>query len=202
MSPEPNAIEYLSATPPADPWRLLEQWLPTNDDPDRPQITLSTITALGAPDARTVLLTEFDRSGFYFHTDARTRKVADIQANPAVAITVLWPNFTRQLVVQGKAEIAAPEELAAAYRRRSPYLQQLAWQNTQEFAQLPLEQRQERWAAFLAEHSAGFEQPDTWIGFLVRPHRLTFWGSNPDAASRRAEYSLTDTGWQLGYLAG
>lgn len=202
MSVQPEVTEQLPASPPADPWDLLEEWLPANDDPDRPQITLSTVTALGEPDARTVLLTEFDREGFYFHTDARSRKVSDIQANPWVAITVLWPNFTRQLVVQGRAEVAPPEELAAAYRRRSPYLQQLAWQNSQDFAQLPLEERRESWAAFLAEHGAGFEQPDTWIGFLVRPHRLTFWGSNPDAASRRAEYALVDTDWRLGYLAG
>lgn len=187
---------------PADPWALLEEWLPVNDDPARPLLTLSTVNAAGEPDARTLMLSEFDAEGFYFHSDARSRKAADIRANPAVAITILWPGFTRQLVVQGLAEVAPVAEQAAAYERRSPYLQQLAWQNTHDFALLPAEQRQARWSTFLSEHVSGFEQPDTWIGFLVRPTRLTFWGGDPDTASRRAEYTLVDGSWRLGYLPG
>jgi len=187
---------------PADPWELVREWLPGNDEPDRPQMTLSSVTAEYGADARTVLLTEFDETGFYFHTDAHSRKTAQIAANPRVALTFLWPGFTRQLVVQGLAEVAPAEEIAAAYRRRSPYLQQLAWQNTAEFARLPIEERRDRWAAFLAEHASGFEQPGGWVGFRVRPLRLTFWSSNPDAASRRVEYSASGPGWELGYLPG
>ncbi|MHB1171439.1 MAG: pyridoxamine 5'-phosphate oxidase family protein [Lacisediminihabitans sp.] len=187
---------------PANPWELLREWLPANDDPDRPQITLSTVTPAGEAGARTVLLSEYDEHGFYFHTDALSRKVEHITVNPAVALTFLWPNFTQQLVVQGRASVAPAEEIAAAFRGRSPYLQQLAWQNSREFAQLPLEERRVRWAAFLDEHESGFDQPDGWIGFLVQPTRLTFWGSNPDAASRRAEYAATPHGWELSYLPG
>lgn len=184
-------------------WDLVSTWLPANDIPERPQITLSTVSAAGAPDARTVLLSEFDARGFYFHTDSRSRKVSDIAANPAVAMTFLWPGFTRQLVVQGQAEVAPEEEIAAAFEARSPYLKQLAWQNSEEFAQLPLDERRAQWAAFLAANSEGIAQPPTWIGFLVRPTRLTFWQSNPDAASLRTEYALTDDeGWVERYLPG
>jgi pyridoxamine 5'-phosphate oxidase len=187
---------------PADPWELLSAWLPANTDPDRPQITVSTVGEDGIPDARTVLMTEFDADGFYFHTDARSRKAAQLAARPAVAITVLWPGFTRQLVIQGVAEVAPATEIADAYQRRSPYLQQLAWQNTQEFAQLDIDARRAAWSAFLAEHVDGFDQPEGWIGYLVRPTRLTFWGSNADAASRRTEYTLVDGNWEIGYLPG
>jgi pyridoxamine 5'-phosphate oxidase len=181
---------------------LLDEWLPANSAPDRPQMILSTVGSSGGPDARTVLLSEFDDHGLYFHTDARSRKVADIAANPAVALTFLWPNFTRQLVVQGVASVASSAEIADAYERRSPYLQQLAWQNTHDFALLPLDERRAQWAGFQAEHPEGFDQPENWIGFVVRPHRLTFWTSNPDAASRREEYTLVDGEWVLGYLPG
>lgn len=199
MSAAPG--NYLPADPPGDPWVLLEDWLPSNESPDRPQMIVSTVNAHGEPDARTLLISEFDEHGFYFHTDSRSRKVADITANPAVALTVLWPNFTRQLVVQGRAEVAPAEEQARAYARRSPYLKQLAWLNDSANAQLPHAERRARWAAFTEAHP-DFEQPDTWIGFLVRPHRLTFWGSDPDAASRRAEYTLVDGEWVLGFLPG
>jgi len=188
--------------PPADPWVLVREWLPDNSDFTRPQMTLSSVTADNGADSRTVLLTEFDETGFYFHTDAHSRKTAQIAANPRVALTFLWPGFTKQLVIQGLAEVAPADEIAEAYRRRSPYLQQLAWQNTAEFAQLSIKERRERWAAFLAENGSAFEQPGGWVGFRVRPTRLTFWGSNPDAASRRVEYTATGSGWELGYLPG
>ena len=140
---------------PSNPWQVVEEWLPGNDDSERPQMTLSTVSITGEPDARTVLLSEYDSRGFYFHTDALSRKVAAIAANPAVALTFLWPGFTKQLVVQGRAEVAPAEEITAAYGARSPFLQQLAWQNTFEFAQYPDDERRDRWAAFTAEHSDG-----------------------------------------------
>ena len=187
---------------PDDAWALLTDWLPADDDPDRPQITLSTVDPDGGPDARTVLLSSFDRDGFAFHTDAASRKAAQLEADPRVAITVLWPGFTRQIVVRGVAARADDDRIARAYRARSPYLQQLAWLNSHDFAALPLDERRARWAAFEREHPDGFEQPTGWTGFVVRPTRLTFWTSAPDTASRRREWSLGPDGWAHAYRAG
>jgi pyridoxamine 5'-phosphate oxidase len=187
---------------PTNPWDIVVDWLPANDDPERPQMTLSTVTVAGEADARTVLLTEFSTDGFFFHTDAMSRKVDNIVKNSSVALTFLWPGFTRQLVVQGRAELAPAEEIRSAYRGRSPYLQQLAWQNSFEFAQLPLAERRARWAAFAQERAGNFEQPPNWVGFLVRATRMTFWTSDPDAASRRVEYRASSGGWTIAHLPG
>ena len=177
---------------------LLDEWLPDNAQLERPQMILSTASPDGGPDARTVLLTEFDDEGLYFHTDSRSRKVAELAANPAVALTFLWPNFTRQLVVRGLASVAPQAEQERAFSRRSPYLKQLAWQNSPEFAQLPLSDRVAQWSSF----DVPDQPPATWIGFVVRPSRLTFWQSSPETASRRDEYTLVDGEWVLGHLPG
>jgi len=195
---------------PDEAWAVLEAWLPPDDDPDRPQVTLSTVDVDGGPDARTVLLSSVAREGLSFHTDAASRKVAQIRANPLVAVTVLWPGFTHQLVVRGRAEPADPAAVAAAYAARSPYLQQLAWLNTHDFAALPLDERRARWAAAEAEREArvgtaggtGLEPPPTWAGFVVRPTRVTAWSSAPDTASRREEWVLGDGGWAHSHRAG
>jgi pyridoxamine 5'-phosphate oxidase len=186
--------------PPADPAGLAASWLPGPDD-DRMLMTLSTIDADGYPRSRTVLLSDFDGRRFFFHTDAQSRKVADLVANPRVSLTFLWPAFTRQIVVQGIAERAADEEIADAYGRRSPYLRQLAWQNTAEYARLPIAEREAAWARFRDAHPEP-EQPAGWVGFSVRPHRYLFWVSHPEAASRRLEYTRTDTGWTSRPLPG
>lgn len=190
---------------PEDPFDLLRAWLPANEDRERPAMTVATIGLDGIPDARTQLLSEYDDAGFYLHEDSRSRKVAQLAANPGVALVLLFPAEARQLVVQGIAEPAAENELRRAYRRSSPYLQQLAWQNTVEFAGLPLEDRVASWTAFREAHSDGFGQPPTWTGHLVRPLRLSFWTGSAETASRRVEYrrlSTSDTSWTVELLAG
>lgn len=194
-----------SDIPAEDPLRLATEWLPGPGE-DRLLMTLTTIDSGGFPRSRTVMLSEFDGEYFFFHTDAQSQKVADLARNPRVSLTILWPGFTRQLVVQGTAERASDAEVADAYARRSPYLQQLAWLNTAAFATLTRSKREAEWAAFAAAHPTP-EQPEGWVGYAVRPHRLLFWVSDPDAASRRVEYVRATgpggwDGWIRRYLPG
>jgi pyridoxamine 5'-phosphate oxidase len=164
-------------------------------------VTLSTVDPGGFPDARTVLLTEIDDEGFIFHTDAESRKVRDLAANPRASLVMLWPDFTRQLTVQGLAEVAPQGTIAAAYLRQSEYLKQLAWLNTAEYAQRSLADRRDTWARFSADH-ARYPQPANWVGFKIRPRRMTFWVGSTVTASRRLEYRRADSGWTRSYLPG
>ncbi|MGB4776923.1 pyridoxamine 5'-phosphate oxidase family protein [Microbacterium sp.] len=188
-----------------DPLALAAAWLPTEGE-DRMLMTVSTIGLDGVPDARTTMLSDFDGERFFFHTDANSRKVAELTANPAVALTILWPGFTRQLVVQGTAVRSSRDEEVETYRLRSAYLQQLAWQNTAAFARLPLAERRAQWASFLSAHGGAedpaFTAPDDWAGFAVTPRRLVFWVSNPAYASRRLAYARAGSGWESTALPG
>lgn len=210
IPPAPAPIDHdtdpvQSDRPWDDPLALAGAWLPGPGE-DRMLMTISTVDADGQPDARTAMLSDFDGEHFFFHTDLASAKATQLSANPRVALTVLWPGFTRQLVVLGTAVRTSAEESDAAYALRSPYLQQLAWQNTPTLAREPLTVRRELWGAFLAAHGGAdrpdFSPPTGWAGFAVSPHRLTFWVSNPDAASRRARYDRQGPGWALSYLPG
>ncbi|CAN5162996.1 hypothetical protein BH09ACT6_BH09ACT6_10940 [soil metagenome] len=183
----------------------LTEWLPSNDEPVRPLGVLSTITADGYPDARHLLLSEFDSSGFYFHTDARSRKIAQLTVAPRASFTVAWPELGRQLVVLGDTEPAPEPEAIRAYANRPPYLKTLAWLNTPEFAHLPIDERIELWRAFDEQHeSEALAPPATWAGILLRPRRVTFWHGRPDTASRRSEFTRAadNSSWTTSVLPG
>ncbi|MFW7415326.1 pyridoxamine 5'-phosphate oxidase family protein [Demequina sp. SO4-18] len=184
---------------PRDPMDLALEWLPGGAN--QCLMTLSTLDE-GAPDSRTMLLSEITREGFHFHTDALSRKCAQIAADARVSLTILLAEQGRQLVVQGTAETAPAAEVAQAYRDRGPYLQQLAWMNTPEFAAADDESRTEEWARFSAEHTGGFSPPESWTGYVVRPRLLRFWMGATDTASRRVEYVATDDGWESAFRAG
>jgi pyridoxamine 5'-phosphate oxidase len=185
--------------PPADPLVLARAWLPADDDPDRPRVTLSTTGEDGCPNARTVLLSAFDGTGFAFHTARGSRKVAELAAVPRAALVVLWPDFGRQLLVRGDVVPDDDEPAAAAWAARSDYLRRLAHLNTGELAGLPLAEREARWAAW----AAGSEGPaDSWVGYRLRPREITFWAASATTASRRLQYLRTPDGWSCRPLPG
>ncbi|WP_369137205.1 pyridoxine/pyridoxamine 5'-phosphate oxidase [Modestobacter versicolor] len=189
---------HADGTPPADPLVLARDWLPADDDPDRPRATLATVGTDGWPDARTVLLSAFDETGFAFHTSATSRKVAELAAVPRAALVVLWEGFSRQLVVRGDVVPDSAESLAAAWAARSDHLRRLAWCNTDELAALPRADRVQRWAA---DHPAP-GQADGWAGYRLQPRELTFWAAGDGAASRRLQYTRDAGGWTWRFLAG
>ena len=188
---------------PADPFELLGMWLPSNEDELRPLMTLTTLGEGGYPDSRHLLLSVFDGEALCFHTDARTRKSAQLSADGRVSLALVWIVEGRQLTVQGDAVQMAPEEAALSYAKRSRYLQLLAWLNTSEMASLPREERVAAWMAWDAAHpSEPLDTPSTWVGYRVLPRRLTFWRGDADGPSNRVEYTRGDAGWSSERLPG
>ncbi|MFV0373418.1 pyridoxine 5'-phosphate oxidase C-terminal domain-containing protein [Microbacterium sp.] len=82
-----------------------------------------------------------------------------------------------------------------------PYLQQLAWVNTQAYADQSRDTRVAEWARFSASHPDP-TAPETWVGFAVEPRRMLFWEGAEDAASRRAEYVRDAGRWLHRVLPG
>lgn len=188
---------------PEDPMQLLGMWLPSNEDELRPLMTLTTLGDGGYPDSRNLLLSLFDGEALCFHTDSRTRKAAQLDADGRASLALVWVELGRQLTVQGDAVRMSPEEAAMSYLKRSRYLQLLAWLNTEELAELSREERVARWAAWDAAHpEEPLDAPDTWVGYRVIPRRLTFWRGDAEGPSNRLEYTRVGDGWEAARLPG
>ncbi|WP_222122104.1 pyridoxal 5'-phosphate synthase [Curtobacterium sp. 9128] len=178
---------------PSDPLALAASWLPDTGAPVT--MTLSTIGLDGWPSARTVLLSRFDGERLHFHTDARSRKAAEVAALPRATVTITWPEAARQLVVTGDVARVTDQEARDAYAARTRYLQVLAWVNDHPLAAADEDSRRAAWAAFAAEHPEPvLEPPDTWVGFAITPRRMLFWRGASDAPSNRAVYERAADG--------
>ncbi|GHE07511.1 pyridoxine/pyridoxamine 5'-phosphate oxidase [Klenkia taihuensis] len=189
------------ADPGDDPWELVADWLPADDDADRPQAVLSTTGADGYPNARTVLVSAVDRSGFAFHTHRSSRKVAELDVLPRAALVLSWPGSTRQLVVRGDVVPDADASAARVWAARSDHLRRLAWLNDDDLAARDRAGRVAAWAADVPT-DAGSPPAPSWVGFRVAPVELTFWAGGADTASRRLQFRRDGSGWARRWLAG
>lgn len=205
--PAPDTYLPDPLQPPADPFDVLPSWLPTNDDVIRPTTTVSTIDATGLPNGRTVLLSRYSRRGFEFHTDSASRKCHEIAETPVAAMTILFPEIARQLLVRGDVEPVNTAEAAEVFAVRSRYLKILAHLNTPEFATQPLSTRKRQWAEFDEAHPV-IAPPEAWGGFRIRPREITFWQGRTDTSSIRVKYTRSsrnsgaDDGWAIEVLPG
>lgn len=177
--------DVASDEPVTDPAGLLRRWLARCDGSVTPLMTLSTLGTDGYPDSRHVLLSRCDAAGrIGFHTDSRSRKLAELSAQPRACVAVVWPGVARQLVVTGDVTVQDAAGQAEAYTLRSRYLQLLAWVNDDDAAQLPVEERRAAWAAYDASHPQ-LHPPRTWVGYTLTPRRIAFWRGDADGPSQR-----------------
>ena len=80
-------------------------------------MVVSTVSPDGQPSSRMVLLKGFSDEGFVFFTNLRSRKGAELAAEPRCALLFPWHPLERQVRVEGAAERAAARP---TWRRTSP----------------------------------------------------------------------------------
>ena len=166
-------------------------------------MTLATATPDGVPSARIVLLKGVDERGFVFFTDYRSRKGAELEANPRAALVFHWAELERQVRVSGHVERVSRAESEAYFATRPLGSRVGAWASHQSSviaSRAELEQRE-------AEVAARFPGPDVplpphWGGFRVSPEGVEFWQGRPSRLHDRLRYVHEgEGGWRVERLS-
>jgi pyridoxamine 5'-phosphate oxidase len=139
-------------------------------------IALATADRRGRPSVRFVLLKHVDARGFVFFTDGRSRKGAELAANPEAAFAVYWDALGRQVRVEGRVPLVSPAE-ADAYWATRPRESRLAAAASRQSATLA--RRSDligRWRALGRAHAAdAVPRPPAWMGYRIEPRAIEFW---------------------------
>jgi len=167
-------------------------------------MTLATADASGRPDARTVLLKEFDERGFVFFTNYHSRKAQELAANPSVSLLFYWSGLNRQVRIDGSVEKISREETRAYFITRPRESQLAAWASPQSEVvanRAALEARYEEIAQRFA-NTPVIEPPDWWGGYRVVPEVIEFWQGRPARFHDRLRYTReADGSWLIERLA-
>ncbi|MBT22579.1 pyridoxamine 5'-phosphate oxidase [Candidatus Poribacteria bacterium] len=150
-----------------------------------------------------VLLKMFDKRGFVFFTNYRSRKAHDIAENPRVALLFSWLPLKRQVTIIGSAEKISPAESFRYFATRPRGSQLGAWsshQSTVISSRKLLEMKFEEIKAKFVRGAVPL--PEFWGGYRVRPHLFEFWQGGEHRLHDRFQYTRhDDNAWQIERLA-
>jgi pyridoxamine 5'-phosphate oxidase len=190
-----------------DPLVEFARWFAEAQDaevPDANAMTLATATADGKPSARIVLLKAFDERGFVFFTDYRSRKGAELEANPRAALVFYWAELDRQVRITGEVTQTSPEESERYFRSRPLGSRLGAWASHQSRV-IPGRAALE---ADLRQIEARFGDGDVplpahWGGYRVLPDTIEFWQGRESRLHDRIRYvpEAGAKGWRVERLS-
>ena len=192
----------------ADPFVQFERWFEEALAAQLPlanAMTLATVTAAGAPDARIVLLKGVDGGGFVFYTNYDSRKGRQLAKRPEACLVLLWTQLERQVRIDGHVEKVSPAESDAYFASR-PLGARLSARASAQSGIVPGREFLEKAAEKEKQmHGDAPPRPAHWGGYRVIPSRMEFWQGRENRLHDRLLYSRMSenprSNWQIERLA-
>lgn len=198
-----SAPEFDPAQAPDDPVELFTRWLlhAVDSGVTEPHaMTLSTVSAASGagprPSARVLILKDVDAAGWHFGVSSASRKGAELDRNPAVALTFYWPALGRQVRVEGVALPDPPQVTADDFLARSDGARAMVLTGRQsEPYSDPAEIDEALDKARLDLDRSPTLVPLEWLSYAVRADTVEFWQADPGRRHRRLRYERDATDW-------
>src|SRR5215208_5450767 len=187
----------------SDPIAQFESWFAEAQGaaPLAEAMTLATIDADGAPNARMVLLKGFGADGFRFFTNYESAKGEELAADPRAALVIYWRELDRQVRIRGDVE-RLPAGDSDAYFVRRLRDSQIAAAISPQSRPIEREELDRRYRELAAElGDADVPRPDHWGGYLLRPDVIEFWQGRDSRMHDRLVYTRRSDGWEIRRLA-
>jgi pyridoxamine 5'-phosphate oxidase len=159
-----------------------------------PNAMIVSTVAAGVPSSRMVLLKNVDQRGFVFYTNYRSRKAAELDANPACSLLFPWNAVHRQVRVDGVASRVPADESDGYFATRPRGSQIGAWASPQSQVVPDREFLNDSYAA-MTDRFDGVDEiprPSHWGGYVVHPEVVEFWQGRPGRMHDRIRFERAD----------
>ena len=190
----------------SDPLKQFEIWF---EDAAKAELiepnamSLATVSPLGKPSIRTVLLKIYDEKGFIFFSNYESQKAKDIANNPCVALHFAWLPLQRQLRIEGVIEKISTAESLSYFLSRPRGSQMGAWASNQSEIVSSRSLLEAKFHEIKSKFMSGqVPLPDFWGGYRVKPERFEFWQGGKDRLHDRFVYEKdAQNQWEIKRIA-
>ena len=165
-------------------------------------MTLATCNKDGKPDARIVLLKEFNEEGFTFFTNYNSRKGKELEENPYACIVFFWKELERQVRIQGSVKRISSGDSDEYFVQRPKGSRISAWSSPQSDVITSREILEENVSRYEQQFGDGnIPRPPYWGGYNLSPTVVEFWQGRSNRLHDRIQYTLIDSRWVIERLA-
>jgi pyridoxamine 5'-phosphate oxidase len=188
----------------ADPLAQFERWFKDALAAQLPlanAMTLATVSAEGAPDARIVLLKGVEDGGFVFYTNYESRKGRQLAVKPLACLVFLWTQLERQIRIDGRVEKVSAAESDSYFLSRPAGARLSARASAQSSVVGGRENLEAAVKKQKAEHGENPPRPPHWGGYRIIPGRVEFWQGRENRLHDRLLYTSVRGAWKIERLA-
>lgn len=165
-------------------------------------VVLATSTKDGKPSARMVLLKGFDKRGFIFFTNYKSRKGKELTENPYACLLFYWDKLNRQIRIEGTVKKVSRSECIEYFHSRPEGSQLGAWASVQSSVIMNRDVLEKRFSDFEETFKGKkIPLPEFWGGYRLVPNLYEFWQSRTNRLHDRLRYTLKRKNWIIERLA-
>jgi pyridoxamine 5'-phosphate oxidase len=165
-------------------------------------VSLGTSSLEGEVSVRTVLLKEYSETGFVFFSNFLSKKGIQLKNNPRAALLFYWPEFSRQVRIEGLVKKVYAKESDIYFNSRPKESRISTWASEQSSVIPDRQYLEERFVLYRNKFRKGsIERPPHWGGYRLVPFWFEFWQSGEYRLHDRICYSLINDKWIINRLA-